>query len=116
MTNENIEYLQETIARRAYELSQLRNGAGSDPLGDWLQAEQEVLATRNGSAAPAPEATSAATQLPATDIPSEPQKKARKTAKPATKPAPTRSRAKKQPLEEDGAAAVCSAPSSCRDD
>ena len=97
MTNENIEYLQENIARRAYELSQLRNGAGSDPLGDWLQAEQEVLAARNGSAAPAPEATSAsaATQLAATDIPSESQKKARKTAKPA----PTRSRAKKPPLE-----------------
>jgi len=105
VTNENIEYLQEAIARRAYELSQLRNGAGGDPLADWLQAEREVLAARNESAASEAAGAFDAPLPAATDIPSAPQKRARKTtpkpaaAKPATKPAPTRSRAKKPPVE-----------------
>jgi outer membrane protein TolC len=35
---------QEDIARRAYEISQQRQGHGGDALSDWLQAERELTA------------------------------------------------------------------------
>ncbi len=96
MQAENIDYLQTTIAQRAYEISQQRNGSGGDPLSDWLQAEREVLAAGNDAAAPAAEVVATAV---------ESQKKARKPAKPAAnkpapaKPAAPRSRAKKDRIE-----------------
>ena len=35
---------QDDIARRAYEISQQRNGEPGDALSDWLQAERELIA------------------------------------------------------------------------
>lgn len=34
------------VARRAYEIYLSRNGRPGDPMADWLQAEQELMATR----------------------------------------------------------------------
>jgi hypothetical protein len=87
------EYPQDLIARRAYEIYQQRGVNGGSEFADWLQAEQEVLATPNGSTPPnghtdEPVSAVAATQ-PLTAA--QPQKKVRKPAKPTT-----RSRAKKE--------------------
>ncbi|HEX8072801.1 MAG TPA: DUF2934 domain-containing protein [Pyrinomonadaceae bacterium] len=80
MSVETREYPQDLIARRAYELYQQRNGDGGSALGDWLQAEQEVLAARAAAAQAAEPA-------------------ARKPRKAAAKPAAPRSRAKKPAAE-----------------
>lgn len=39
--------LQEQIRVRAYELYEQRGREGGQEMGDWLQAEQEVLGTRS---------------------------------------------------------------------
>lgn len=40
---EDIERVQHRIAERAYALFRDRNGSGSDPLADWLDAEQALV-------------------------------------------------------------------------
>lgn len=42
------EHLHELIARRAYELYELRGSGPGDELTDWLMAEQEILAVVTG--------------------------------------------------------------------
>src|SRR5215469_6530862 len=42
------EHLHELIARRAYELYELRGSGPGDELTDWLMAEQEILAGTTG--------------------------------------------------------------------
>ena len=41
--SDQLEQLHQRIARRAYELFQGRDGFWSDPFGDWLTAEQELV-------------------------------------------------------------------------
>jgi hypothetical protein len=43
--------VEEAIRRRAYELSQQRDGHGGDPCDDWCRAEQEVRGARAINAA-----------------------------------------------------------------
>jgi hypothetical protein len=42
-SDESTQALQERIATRAYELYRARDGRQGDALGDWLEAEREIL-------------------------------------------------------------------------
>jgi hypothetical protein len=42
-SDESTQVLRERIAARAYELYQERNGRQGDALGDWLEAERQIL-------------------------------------------------------------------------
>ena len=76
-TEPGIGNLYESIARRAYELYELRGSGPGDELTDWLMAEREILAGVTGLEATAADST-------ATTAAVDGSKLRRKSAKPAS--------------------------------
>ena len=80
--------LRGVIARRAYELYQLRGGHPGREFDDWLEAEREVLsASSHGDASPAAEGRTA---------PRPARKRAAETPAAAAAPAPKKRTSKKE--------------------